>query len=161
MTTITAKYLHLIALLCVAALAIALVSQHAFNMRPCAWCVLQRLIFVGIAVVCWLGLLAGRIAAVWRRVAASAVVLLSIAGVVAAWYQHTVAAKMFSCDLTFADRFMTQSGLDAHVPWIFGIFATCMEARVDLLGIEYAIWSLSLFVLTGVLGLAAVLRRVG
>ena len=161
MTTITARYLHLIALLCIAALAIALVSQHVFNMRPCAWCVLQRLVFVGIAAACWLGLLAGRMAAVWRRIAAGAVVLLSIAGAVAAWYQYTVAAHMFSCDLTFADRFMTQSGLDAHVPWVFGIFATCMEARVDLLGIEYALWSLGLFVVIGVLALAAVLRRVG
>ena len=28
-----------------AAVAAALVSQHAFGMEPCPWCVLQRLVF--------------------------------------------------------------------------------------------------------------------
>ncbi|MGB6102581.1 MAG: disulfide bond formation protein B [Pusillimonas sp.] len=158
-TDLTARTLHLTALLCVAALTVALVSQHVFDMQPCAWCVLQRLIFAVIALVCWLGLLAGRIAAGLHRLAALLVLGLGAGGAVAAWYQHTVAAKMFSCDMTFADRFMVQSGLDANVPWLFGIFASCMDARVDLLGVEYALWSLGLFVLIAVLGLLALLRR--
>ena len=158
-TDLSSRILHLIALLCVTALTFALVSQHVFDMQPCAWCVLQRLVFAVIALVCWGGLLAGRIAAGLRRLAALLVIGLSIAGVTAAWYQYTVAAKMFSCDMTFADRFMVQSGLDANVPWLFGIFASCMDARVDLLGIEYALWSLGLFVVMAVLGLAALLQR--
>ena len=63
---------------------------------------------------------------------------------VAAWYQYSVAAKMLSCDQTFADRFMTGIGLDGGVPWLFGIYATCMDAMVSVLGIEYALWSLAL-----------------
>lgn len=157
----TPRILHLIALLCVAALTFALISQHVFDMQPCAWCVLQRLVFATIALVCWLGLLAGRLAPVLHRAAALLVVALSLGGVLAAWYQYTVAAKMFSCDMTFADRFMVQSGLDANVPWLFGIFASCMDARVNLFGIEYALWSLGLFVVIGILGLAALLRRDG
>jgi disulfide bond formation protein DsbB len=85
--------------------------------------------------------------------------LLSIAGVAAAWFQYTVAAHMFSCDQTFADKFMVKSGLDSGLPWLFGIFASCMDARVNLLGIEYALWSLGLFVICAVLALAALLRR--
>ncbi|MDS1141496.1 disulfide bond formation protein B [Pusillimonas sp. SM2304] len=157
----TPRILHLIALLCVAALTFALISQHVFDMQPCAWCVLQRLVFATIALVCWLGLLAGRLAPVLHRAAALLVLALSVGGVMAAWYQYTVAAKMFSCDMTFADRFMVQSGLDANVPWLFGIFASCMDARVDLFGIEYALWSLGLFAVIGILGLAALLRRSG
>ncbi|MCC2595516.1 disulfide bond formation protein B [Pusillimonas sp. MFBS29] len=153
------RILHLIALLCVAALTFALVSQHVFDMQPCAWCVLQRLVLVVIALTCWLGLLAGRIAAGLRRLAGMLVTLLGISGVLAAWYQYTVAAKMFSCDMTFADRFMVNSGLDANVPWLFGIFASCMDARVDLLGIEYALWSLGLFLVITALGVAALLMR--
>src|SRR5690606_20494973 len=155
----SSRILHLIALLCVAALAFALVSQHVFDMQPCAWCVLQRLVYAVIAVVCWVGLLAGHLAAGLRRAAALIVTALGIAGITAAWYQYTVAAKMFSCDMTFADRFMVQSGLDANVPWVFGIFASCMDARVDLLGIEYALWSLGLFAVITILGLAALLQR--
>jgi disulfide bond formation protein DsbB len=155
----TSRILHLIALLCVSAVVIALVSQHVFGMQPCAWCVLQRLVFLAIAAVCWLGVLAGRIAAIWRRAAAGLATLLAVAGAVAAWYQYTVAAQLFSCDMTFADRFMVGSGLDAGLPWLFGIYATCMDARVDFLGIEYALWSLGLFVLVALMGLAALLRR--
>ena len=43
--------LRLIALASLGAVAIALVSQHVFDMRPCAWCVFQRLIFLVIAAV--------------------------------------------------------------------------------------------------------------
>jgi disulfide bond formation protein DsbB len=54
---------------------------------------------------------------------------------------------------------MVKSGLDANVPWLFGIFASCMDARVDLLGVEYSLWGLGLFIVTGVLALIALLRR--
>lgn len=159
MSNCTSKLLHVIALLCLAAVAIALVSQHVFGMQPCAWCVLQRLIFLAIAAVCWLGLLLGRRIAAIGRISALLAALLSIGGIAAAWYQYTVAANLFSCDMTFADRFMVKSGLDANVPWLFGIFASCMDARVDLLGVEYSLWGLGLFIVTGVLALIALLRR--
>lgn len=152
----SAKLLHFIALLCVVALAIALVSQHVFGMRPCAWCVFQRLIFAAIAAVCWLGLLLGRSWPAIRRLAALLVAALSVGGVAAAWYQYTVAANLFSCDQTFADRFMVQSGLDAALPWVFGIFATCMDAKVELLGLEYALWGLGLFIVTGILAVVVI-----
>lgn len=154
----TKKILHLMALLCIGAVGVALISQHMFGMRPCAWCVFQRFIFLVIAVFCWLGILVGR-TPFPRRLCALIATLLSIGGITAAWYQYTVAAKMFSCDQTFADRFMVLSGLDANVPWLFGIFATCMDARVTLLGLEYAVWSMILFIVLGVLGLAALTRR--
>ncbi|MCI2807565.1 disulfide bond formation protein B [Eoetvoesiella caeni] len=158
MTLTATRILNLIALLCVAAVAVALISQHVFDLRPCAWCVLQRLIYLTIAVVSWLGVLLARLPGI-RRLAALVATCLSVSGFIAAWYQYTVAAKLFSCDLTFADRFIVKSGLDAHVPWLFGIFASCMDARVNLLGVEYAIWSLALFGLLALLGLAALLRR--
>jgi len=156
MPTLTqTRLLHLIALLCVSAVAIALVSQHIFDMRPCAWCVFQRIIYLVIALACWLTLaLRARPAASLLGVAL--IVLLSLGGALAAWYQFDVASAMFSCDLTFADRFMVQSGLDGGLPWLFGIQAACIDARVNLLGVEYAIWSLILFVVLTLLGILAV-----
>lgn len=153
------RLLHVIALLCVSAVAVALVSQHLFDMPPCAWCVFQRLLFLTIAAVCWLGVLAGRASRQAPQFAAALVALLAVGGVLAGWYQHTVAAEMFSCDQTFADRFMIQSGLEAGAPWLFGIFASCMDARVELLGVEYVLWAMALFLIVGVLGLVALLRR--
>ena len=69
-------------LLSLGALAAALVSQHVFDMQPCPWCVLQRLIFVLLALAALLGLL-------WRsvrgqRVAASIGIVLAALGAAAA-----------------------------------------------------------------------------
>ena len=151
--------LHLIALLSLAAVGVALVSQHVYDMPPCAWCVFQRLIYIGIALVCWLGLSLHRVRPAFGRLAAAIAALLSAGGVVAAWYQYTVAAEMFSCAQTFADRFMVSSGLDAGLPWLFGIYATCMDARINLLGIEYALWSLFVFVVLLLMAAVAVLKK--
>ena len=149
--------LLLIAALSFAALGVALASQYLFDMPPCAWCVLQRLIYLVVGVLALLG------AAIpcrhARRGSLGLIVLLSIAGVVAAWYQHTVAAKMFSCDMTFADRFMSASSLDAAFPFLFGIYATCMDAAVQVLGLEYALWSLILFVVLAIIGLIGLFKR--
>jgi disulfide bond formation protein DsbB len=158
MTLTSTRTLNLIALLCVLAVALALVSQHVFGIRPCAWCVLQRLIYLAIAVICWLGVLLARISGL-RRLAALVTAALSVGGIAAAWYQYSVASKLFSCDRTFADRFMVQTGLDAHMPWLFGIFASCMDARVHVLGVEYAVWSLILFGLLALLSVVALIRR--
>lgn len=154
----TTKLLNTIALLCLLAVGIALVSQHVFGMQPCAWCVLQRLVFLVTAAVCLVGNLFSRVA-VLQKIGALLALLLCLAGIMAAWYQYNVAQHMFSCDLTFADRFMVQTGLDANLPWLFGIFATCMDARVSVLGIEYVLWSLSLFILLSVASLVALWPR--
>jgi len=148
--------LLLIALLCLAGVTAALVSQHVFDMPPCAWCVMQRLIYLLIAAFALTG--AALPSRGPRLAMLSACLLLGIAGVTAAWYQHTVAAQMFSCDQTFADRFMTASGLESSLPFLFGIYATCMDAAVTVLGIEYAIWSLMLFALLAAFSLINVIK---
>jgi len=155
----TSRYLLAsIALLCALAIAIALVSQYVFGLLPCAWCSLQRLIYLAAGVIALLGVAARR--SKWlRRLSALAALALSAAGAAAAWYQYDVAAGLFSCAMTFADRFMSGLGLDAAVPWLFGIYASCMDAVTHILGIEYALWSLALYVLLGLLSLAALLQR--
>lgn len=151
--------LHLIAWTSLAAVGIALVSQHLFELQPCAWCVFQRLLYLCLALVCWLGLLAGRFVPVLARIACALAAVLAFGGIATAWYQYDVAANMFSCAQTFADRFMVSSGLDAGVPWLFGIFATCMDARVELFGVEYALWSLGLFTVLAIAALVGLRSR--
>jgi len=134
----------------------ALVSQHAFEMQPCPWCVLQRLIFVAIGVFAVLGL-------VWRgpagsRVAGTFALLLAIAGIAAALWQHFVAAKSASCNLTLADRVMSATQLDRLLPQVFEARASCADAAVDLLGVPYAMWSALAFAICAVV-LIRILRR--
>lgn len=147
--------LGLIALLALAGFGFALFSQHVLGMAPCAWCILQRMILLLIAIVAGLGWLTGRERSGSISLAAGVSTLLALGGVVAAWYQHTVAAQSFSCDQTFADVVVTRSGLDQMIPQVFGIYATCADSAVDLFGIRYELWALVLFVLLGFLGIRA------
>jgi disulfide bond formation protein DsbB len=148
----------LIALVCVAAIGAALVSQHVFDMQPCPWCVLQRLIFALIGLA---ALAAWAAQAAWLRSTALVLaVLLALSGVSAALWQHFVAASSSSCNLTLADRILAQLGLDASLPEVFQPRASCADAAVDLLGVPYEFWSLALFVLLGVAA-AFGLRRAG
>jgi disulfide bond formation protein DsbB len=156
--TLSSRCLALLAFFSLAGLAAALFSQHVLGMAPCAWCVLQRMLCAAIALVS-LGGLAFRHCAIARRTAAGVALAGAVGGVVAALYQHNVAANQFSCDLSFADRVVTGSGLDVLLPSVFGIYATCAESVVDLLGIRYEFWSLMLFVLLGILALGVLLSR--
>jgi disulfide bond formation protein DsbB len=138
------------------AVGAALVTQHVFDMQPCPWCVLQRLIFVVIAAACVLGLLwrgsAGRI------VSCVLVLAAALSGVAAAVWQNQVAARTESCVQTLADRVMNATGLDGLLPDVFQARASCIDAAVDLLGVPYEFYSLALFVCLGA-GAIVVLRR--
>jgi len=149
------RVLTLVFALSIGALLVALISQHLFDMYPCAWCVLQRLIFVVIAALALLGMIGFKVR--WfRRLILLLMVTASAAGAWAAWHQITVAAKLFSCDQTLADQIISGSGLDAALPWLFGVYATCMDASVSILGMDYAAWALTLFAILFVLVLAAI-----
>jgi protein dithiol:quinone oxidoreductase len=133
--------------LSVIAVVLALVSQHVFGMEPCPWCVLQRVVFLAIALVCMGG-------ALWTsqtgtRLAASLVFLLSACGISAALWQHFVAAASSSCNLTLADKIVSGLMLDSLLPDVFSPRASCADAAVDLLGLPYEFWSLGLFILIG------------
>lgn len=144
------------AVVALGAVGMALVSQHVFGMRPCAWCVFQRLVFVCIAAACVVGL-------VWRsplgrRVAAVLAALLGLGGMAAALWQHFVAASSASCDLSLAERVIGALGLDERYPDVFMALASCADAKVQLFFMPYEFWSLGLFALLTVAALL-VLRR--
>ena len=144
-----------VALLSFGAIVVALVSQHAFAMEPCAWCVLQRLIFLAIGLAALLGL-------AWRgaagsRIAAGIGLLLALAGIAAAFWQHFVAARSASCNLTLADKIVNATELDRLLPDVFEARASCADAAVNLIGVPYAFWSALVF-LACAIALVRVLR---
>ena len=141
----------LLVLLPLAAVAAAVVSQHVYGMLPCPWCVLQRLLFVLIALLALPGLLV-RVPIV-RLAAAVEVLLVCTAGLAAALWQHFVAASSTSCAMTLADRINTAVGLDALWPEVFAAYATCADAAVKLLGLPYEAYSGALFIVLAVLSL--------
>ena len=134
-----------------AAVAAALVSQHVYDMQPCPWCVLQRVVFVAIALAALPGLLVNQRG--MRRISAAVVLTLSLCGAAAALWQHFVAASSVSCNMTLADRIVGGLGLDELAPQVFAAYATCADAAVKIAGISYEFFSLTLFI---ALGLAAI-----
>lgn len=149
--TFVIRSLRLLGLLCYGAVGVALVSQYAYDMQPCAWCVFQRLLYLVIGTIAVVATF-GQPRKLLLSLSSALVVAGSIAGMTSAWYQERVAANTFSCAQTFADQIMTKSGLESVAPWLFGIYASCMDARVKLLGVEYAWWSMMMFALVGMLG---------
>jgi disulfide bond formation protein DsbB len=135
------------------AVGFALYSQHRWGMQPCPWCILQRVIYVGIGLSCLLAALCptdrgafGRLA---TRALSALVLLLALGGVATALYQNLVASKSASCNLTLADRIVSSLGLDARWPEVFEVRASCADAAVSMLGVPYELWSLALFVALG------------
>jgi len=139
--------------------ATALYTQHALGMLPCPWCVLQRLIFVVVAAAALLGAALSAPAA--RRGAAGLMLLGAVAGAAAALWQHFVAASSTSCKLTLADRIISATGLDALLPDVFGVWASCADAAVKLLGLPYEAWSLTAFLLLAAIAVRLLLHPRG
>jgi len=138
-----------------AGVAMALTSQHVFDLQPCPWCILQRMIFMLITLVALAGM-------AWRSRAGTMVCavvmdLLATAGISAALWQHFVAANSQSCNLTLADKIISGLGLDGAFPEIFAPRASCADAVASMLGVPYEFWSLALFAVVGALALLALL----
>ncbi len=145
-----AKYLIWTALLAFGGVAIAVGLQFYADMQPCAWCTLQRLLYLiigAMAIIAWF--LADSPSA--ARLVAVVPLLASLAGLGAALYQHFVAAENLSCDLTFADKVISTIGLDRQMPWLFEARAMCDEANLPLVGLPFSIWSAILFAMLAVL----------
>ena len=135
--------LSALALVCVGAVATAVALQYTYGMQPCPWCILQRVIYLAIALAALLGLL-------WRTrvgtlASAGLIAMLACAGMAAALWQHFVAASSASCDLTLAERIVSALRVDERWPEVFTAYASCKDAAVKLLGVAFELWSLALF----------------
>ena len=152
----TTRLLLAMAAVSVAAVGIALVSQHVFDMQPCPWCILQRIIYLAVATLCLIG--AAVSAGLVRRGIGVLALLLALGGGASALYQDLVASKSVSCNLTFADKVISALGLDGALPPLLQVTANCSDAAVSVLGVPYAYWSLMLFIAMAAASIRVVLR---
>ena len=122
-----APLLGAMAVVCFGAVGLALVSQYRFDMQPCPWCTLQRLIFLLIGLLALLGTLLRSNGI--RRVLAAGGLLLALCGMASAIWQHFVAAASASCNLTLADRIMQDLRLYDLLPEVFADGFVCRRRR--------------------------------
>lgn len=144
------------ALACAIALGLALAAQYGFEMRPCPWCILQRLIFIVIGGVCLLGAFVGARSA--RFAFAGVTVILALLGISAALWQHNVAAKSSSCNLTLADKVLNALGVEALAPSLFQVTANCADSAVRVFGVAFEHWSLALYLLLAIAAASTFLK---
>lgn len=150
--------LALVALVALAAVGGALAAQHLLGMQPCPWCIFQRVLYLAIAVVALPGWLLRAPAA--TLAATLGVLALALGGVAAAVFQHQVASRDASCAFTLADRFLSATGLETAVPWLFQVTATCLDAaQYRLLGLPFEVGSGLLFAVLAVAALALLRYR--
>ncbi|CAN5323057.1 disulfide bond formation protein B [soil metagenome] len=148
--------LWLMAVGCIAAVGIAVYTQFKYDWRPCPWCILQRVIFIAIAIVCIVAASIRGVAA--RSVPLIFVLVLSVLGIASALWQHFVAARSTSCAMTLADKILSAIGLDSLMPSVFRITGSCAEAAVSMFNVPFEFWSLALFAVLGVLSIYLIRR---
>jgi len=137
-----------VGLLSLAAVGLAAIAQYAFDMQPCPWCVLQRLIYIVVGV---LALVAAALPGLGRRLFIVLALLGSLSGLASALWQQLHAVNEASCAMTLADRIMTGLHLDSLLPQLFTAYASCADAAVSVLGIPFAVWSCLLYVILALL----------
>jgi protein dithiol:quinone oxidoreductase len=162
------KHLLGISGVCILAIAFALVAQHMWDMQPCPWCIIQRMLYMLLAILTLVfGLFAGRRSTMgrisaspaWRMGKWSALVI-SLIGVGVAAYQSLVAASQVSCNLTAAHKLISAIGLDEIAPEVFKVRATCADAAgATLLGVPFEVASGLLFGLIAIWALVLLLRQ--
>ncbi len=142
------QVLAIIGVLALGAVGLAALAQYAFDMQPCPWCVLQRLIYIVIGVLALLGAVLSNTP---RRVVVGLAFLVALSGIASALWQQLHAINENSCDLSFAEKFITALHLDSLLPQLFVAYASCAEAAVSVLHIPFAVWSCALFVILALL----------
>ena len=142
------QVLVIIGLVSLGAVGLAAIAQYVFNMQPCPWCVLQRLIYIVIGV---LALLGAALPGIARRLVVGLGLLVALSGIATALYQQLHAVNEQSCDLSMAERFIAWLQLDQLLPQLFVAYASCADAAVSVLGIPFAVWSCILYVILALL----------
>jgi len=135
-----------VGLVSLGAVGLAAIAQYVFDMQPCPWCVLQRLIYIVVGV---LALVAAALPGLGRRLLIVLALLAALGGLAAALWQQLHAVNEASCAMTLADRIMTGLHLDSLLPQLFTAYASCADAAVSVLGIPFAVWSGLLYVILG------------
>ena len=142
------QVLTAIGVLALGAVGLAALAQYAFDMQPCPWCVLQRLIYIVVGV---LALLAAVLSGLARRLVIGLALLGTLGGVASALWQQLHAVNENSCDLSLAERIITALHLDSLVPQLFIAYASCADAAVSVLRIPFAVWSCAMYAILSLL----------
>lgn len=152
------RLLALIAAACIALLAFGLYLQHAVGLEPCPMCIVQRYLFVLVALVAAIGAVLPAATARWSC-ALMALLSLTGAGVAArqSWLQW------FPPEITACGRdlfgMIESFPLRRVIPMLFRGSGDCSAVDWTFLGLTIANWSFLNFLLVAALGIGLLLKQ--
>jgi disulfide bond formation protein DsbB len=154
---ITSRSLLLaIASTCLALVGAALYLQHVKDLLPCPLCVIQRYLFLAIALCCALGAYGGK-----PRLGAGLALLGALGGLgVVGKHLWVLAHPGLSCGIDPMTTVLNKIPTATVMPWLFQADGLCEDARDTLLGLSIPQWSGIWFVLlTGALAYLLLRRQ--
>ncbi|SDT05147.1 disulfide bond formation protein B [Pseudomonas oryzae] len=156
------RLLNLLAfLVCAGLLAFGLYLEHADGLEPCPLCVVQRIEFIGVGLVCLVAAIHGPQRR-GRRVYAGLSLLFAAAGIATAgrqiWLQGLPPDQLPAC-LPSLEYMMEALPFQDIVRMVLHGTADCAEVTWTLLGLSIPEWSLLAFAGLAALALLQLLRR--
>lgn len=146
---------------CAALLAFGLYLEHAEGLEPCPLCIVQRVEFIGVGLVCLIAAIHGP-QRLGRRVYAGLTLLFSAAGIASAgrqvWLQGLPPDQLPAC-LPSLEYMMEALPFQDIVRLMLHGTADCAEVTWTLMGLSIPEWSLLAFAGFAALGLLQLLRR--
>jgi disulfide bond formation protein DsbB len=149
------KILLLIAAVSLALVGAALYLQHAKDMLPCPLCIIQRYLFLGVAIFSLIGAFANKVK-VWTGVA----LLSALGGLgVAGKHLYVLAHPGFSCGIDPMETVLNKIPTATLLPYMFRADGLCEAALDDVLGLSVPQWSALWFVILGLSLVWVLVRR--
>ncbi|WP_312435088.1 disulfide bond formation protein B [Janthinobacterium sp.] len=147
--------LLLIAALCFVMLGTAMYLQHVMNMAPCPLCVIQRYLFIAIAIGCLIGA-----ASKTPAIGAGIGLLAALGGLgVAGKHLYVLAHPGFSCGIDPVETALNKIFTAQYMPFMFESYGACENAGEPFIGLSIPQWAFVWFAIFAIGLLWTLLRR--
>lgn len=143
----------LVFLACLAILGFGLYLQHVERLYPCPLCIVQRLLFIAVALISLIAALhrAGPLMATIYAMFGAAT---AVGGAVVAGYHiylQADEARANACAGSVVERFLDQTDIGSWIPPLLQYDGPCTLAPWSFLGLSIPEWSLICFIALAVL----------
>ncbi len=146
-----------VGIMSLALVGFALYLQHAKNMLPCPLCVIQRYVFVGLALACFIFAALPR---ALTRPGAALGALIALSGLgVAGWHLWVKAHPSVSCGIDPLETSLNKIPTAELLPYVFKADGLCTTEYAPILGLQTPHWSFIWFAIFTLALLWAALRQ--
>jgi disulfide bond formation protein DsbB len=144
-----------IASTCLAFIGAGLYLQHVNGLLPCPLCVIQRYLFLAVALCCFVGAIGDR-----PRIGAGLGLLGALGGLgVAGKHLWVLAHPGLSCGIDPMETILNKIPTATMMPWLFQADGLCEDARDTLFGLSIPMWAALSFGALAVATAYLMLRR--